>query len=291
LSSLGSVHQVHQIVAAARIRLAEAGISRDDAALDARVLAEHVLGWSRERLVTDGGVPAPADFRPKYDSLVARRASREPLAYITGSREFWGLGFEVSRAVLIPRPETELIVEVVLELFPDRGTALDVADVGTGSGCLAIAIAKERAAARVVAIDNSADSIAVARRNAERHGVTNRVELLENDLLGGVSNMFDLIVANPPYVPDGDRLTLQAEVRDYEPASALFAGPDGLQVIERLIASAPDRLRSGGYLVFELGYGQADAVERLVQARANVKLIGLCQDLQGIPRVAVVERE
>jgi release factor glutamine methyltransferase len=281
---------IHVQVAAARQQLREAGISQIESDLDARLLAQHVLGWSTERFLTDAHAQAPDGFMRRYQSLVARRATREPLAYIVGVREFWGLELEVTPHVLIPRPATELIVEAVLELFPNRMAALEVADICTGCGCVAVAIAHERPAARLVAIDISEEAIDVARRNAGRHGVGARVSIRRGDLLHGIDGPFDAIVANPPYVVDGARDALQPEVRDHEPAVALFGGREGLDLVTRLVADAPSQLRPGGYLIFEFGLGQDVEIEELLDGSPQLELEDLRRDLQGIARTAVARR-
>jgi release factor glutamine methyltransferase len=276
-------------VAAASERLLEAGIPPDEARLDARLLAQAALGWTSEQLLAASPEDEPPDFSGRFDALVSRRAAREPLAYIVGRKEFWGLTIEVTPAVLIPRPETELIVEAALERLPPGASSL-VCDVGTGSGCLAIAIAHERPLARVTATDLSADALAVARRNAERHGVMERLRFVHADLLNGVPGPFDLIVSNPPYVPARDRATLQPEVRNYEPQSALFAGADGLDVIVKLVDAATERLARGGHLIVEFGAGQHSAIEGLIDRTAGLELIEFRRDLARIPRTAIVRR-
>jgi release factor glutamine methyltransferase len=281
---------IHQHVAGARGRFREAGLSSKGAELDARLLAQFVLGWSTERFITCGHDLEPPDFARKYEALVERRLSREPLAYIVGQQEFWGLPFEVSPAVLIPRHETELIVEVALELFPDREGRLTAADLGTGSGCLAVALATERPAARIVATDISNAALDVARKNAMRHGVADRIQFRSADLLDDLEGPFDLITCNPPYVAERDRRGLQPEVRDHEPDVALFGGADGFHLVERLVSSAPICLRPGGYLLFEFGLGQDDRIESLIGGTSGLKLLELRRDLQGIARTAVVER-
>ena len=281
---------IHVQVAAARQRLRDAGISGTESDLDARLLAQHVLGWSTERFLSDAHAQVPDGFTPQYQTLVERRISREPLAYIVGAREFWGLELEVTPDVLIPRPATELIVEAVLELFPDRSAPLAVADVCTGCGCVAVAIAHERPAARVVATDTSREALEVARRNARRHEVGDRVSVRHGDLLHGIEGTFDAIVANPPYVIDGAGPALQPEVRDYEPALALFGGREGLDLLTRLVADAPKHLRSGGFLVFEFGLGQDVEIEDLLANSPELELIELRRDLQGIARTAVARR-
>ena len=281
---------IHQHVASARGRFRDAGLSSHGADLDARLLAQFVLGWSAERLITCGHDPEPPDFAGKYDALVERRLGREPYAYIVGQQEFWGLPFEVSPAVLIPRHETELIVEVALELFPDPGRSLNAADLGTGSGCLAVALATERPAARIVATDISSAALAVARQNAARHGVADRIEFRCADLLNDLVGPFDMIACNPPYVAERDRRGLQPEVRDHEPDVALFGGADGFHIVERLVQGASIYLRPGGYLLFEFGLGQDERIESLIAGTDNLGLRELRRDLQGIARTAVVER-
>jgi release factor glutamine methyltransferase len=281
---------IHLQVAAARQRLRDAGITQTESDLDARLLAQHVLGWTTERFFTDAHGSEPEWFTPQYETLVARRATREPLAYIVGVREFWGLELEVSPDVLIPRPSTELIVEVVLELFRGRTTPLSIADVCTGCGCVAVAVAHERPLATVVASDISAEALAVARRNAARHGVADRMTFREGDLLDGITGRFDAIVANPPYVVDRARPALQPEVRDHEPAVALFGGADGFELVTRLVGQAPSRLRAGGHLVFEFGLGQDVEVEELLARTPELILLELRRDLQGIARTAVARK-
>jgi release factor glutamine methyltransferase len=274
-------------VAAARNTLREAGIPADEADLDARLLAEHVLGWTTERFFEDANLAPPAEFDALFQALVARRAAREPYAYIVGHQEFWGLRIDVTPDVLIPRPETELIVESACA-FLQEVPAPNVADVGTGSGCLAAAIALERAAS-VVATDVSDAALAVARRNAERMGVAGLVAFRRTDLLQGIEERFDLVVSNPPYVREGDRADIQPEVR-FEPPHALFAGIDGLDVIRRLVPQAIDRLKPGGRLIFEFGFGQADAVSDVIASNPDLAMVRLRPDLQGIPRVAIAQR-
>jgi release factor glutamine methyltransferase len=281
---------IHAQVSAARQRLREAGITPIESDLDARLLAQHVLGWSTERFLANARDPEPEGFAPRYDALVARRVTREPLAYIVGVREFWGLELEVTPDVLIPRPATELIVEAVQELFPDRSVPLKIADVCTGCGCVAVALACERPTATVSGSDISQPALVVARRNAARHGVADRVTFEHADLLDGVDGPFDVIVANPPYVIDHARPALQPEVRNYEPSVALFGGTDGLALVGRLIDAAAGQLRPGGYLVFEFGLGQDVEVEEMIDASPELTLVGLRRDLQGIARTAIAKR-
>ena len=291
---------VHGRVADACARLRAAGLSSVEAGLGARLLAEHVLGWDAARYFMAGGEREPEGFAQKYDASVSRRAAREPLAYITGRQEFWNLPFEVSPAVLIPRPETELIVEAALELLgapaagarsSRRADRLRIADACTGCGCLAVALARELPGARIVATDISAAALDVARRNAVRHGVETRIAFVRTDVLGGVSGQFDAIVANPPYVRSGDRLGLQPEVGEHEPDVALFGGAEGVDILTRVVAQAPARLRVDAPLIVEFGFGQDMAVEQLISEAPGLRMIGLRRDLQGIARTAIARRD
>jgi release factor glutamine methyltransferase len=281
---------IHVRVAAARHRLRAAGISPNESDLDARLLAQLALGWTTERFLADAHAPEPDGFAVAFDRLVERRATREPLAYIVGTREFWGLDFEVTPAVLIPRPATELIVEAMLEHFPDRHAELSVADICTGCGCVAVALAHERPAARVVATDISDAALAVAKRNAARHGVADRVECRHGDLLDAIEGTFDAIVANPPYVVDGAGPALQPEVREHEPELALYGGADGLGILTRLVGGAPAHLLRGGWLMSEFGLGQDVEIEELIAASPGLELVGVRRDLEGIARTVIARR-
>ena len=271
-------------------RLAEAGIDAGDAAFDAEVLARHALGWDRATYLARWREPAPAGFEDRFEPLVARRRRREPVARIAGRREFWGLDFKITPAVLVPRPESELLVETALARLGDRAAQWEIADVGTGSGCLAIALARELPGARVAATDVSPEALAVARRNAARHGAADRVAFHHMDLLDGLPGPFDLIVSNPPYVPDGLIDALAPEVRRHEPAAALRGGSDGLDTVRRLVAAAADRLRTEGWLVMEVGAGQSGDTATIAQ-RAGLQVVDVRPDLQGIPRAVVMQPE
>jgi release factor glutamine methyltransferase len=254
-----------------------------------RLLAQHVLGWDTARFLISQADQPPDQFTDAFERLVDRRSQREPLAYITGVREFWGLEFEVSPAVLIPRPETELLVEVTLERWP-VGSDLRVADVCTGSGCVAVALAHDRPVCSILATDISASALELAARNAARHQVTACVQFLRTDLLEGVTGTFDLIVANPPYVPDVNRTSLQQDVRNYEPALALFGGRGGLDLIVRLTAQAVPRLEPGGLLLFEFGDGQEEDIIEVIDRHRQLRLVDVRRDLQGLPRTVIVAR-
>jgi release factor glutamine methyltransferase len=275
-------------IAAARERLVRGGLSAADAALDAEVLARHVLGWDRARLIVSARQPPPEPFGAAYEAAISRRIQREPVALITGHREFWGLDFEVTEDVLVPRPETELIVEQALERLPS-GSRGPIVDVGTGSGCIAIALAHERPSIHVIAIDLSAEALAVAARNSVRHNTAGRVHLVRGDLLEAVRGPVDVIVSNPPYVSPADAADLQREVLEHEPHAALFAAEDGLAVLRRLCESAAPRLSTQGSLIVEFGAGQEERLAAI--ARSNRWTIATVPDLARIPRVAVMKRE
>ena len=277
-------------VAWAREAIAAAGIRPEDAALDAEVLARHVLACDRAGFVVGLRDEEPVDFADAYRALVDRRCRREPVAYILGEREFWGLPFEVTPDVLIPRPETELIVEEALELFPAGHAPGVIVDAGMGSGCLAVALALEFEHARVIATDISEAALAVARRNAAKHGAGDRIDFRGGDLLEPVTERADLIVSNPPYVASGDAPGLVPEVREHEPHVALFAGPNDLSMFGKLFPSAATRLRPGGRLIVEVGYDQDERVARLA-SRDGWTLSHVRQDLQAITRTLIFVRE
>jgi len=277
---------VAQRLAAARARLEAAGLGASDAALDAEVLARHVLGWDRASLLARSRDPEPSGFAGTFEALIVRRAGRVPVAQITGLREFWGLEFEVTPDVLVPRPETELIVEEAVA-FARAHPCRHVVDVGTGSGCLAVAIARELPDVHVTGVDRSEAALAVAQRNAGKHGVSGRVSVRQGDLLEGMTISADLIVSNPPYVPDGDVGSLDPEVVEHEPHIALFGGPSGTEVIHRLLQQAGCRLAPHGRLVVEFGFGQAGMVTRLAES-SGWQVVRVREDLQGIPRTIVL---
>jgi release factor glutamine methyltransferase len=308
---------VYDRIAEARQRLQQARWSADEAAIDADVLARHALGWDRARLVTDGRNPVPAGFDERFTTLLNRRVTREPVAYIVGYREFWGMDIEVTPDVLIPRPETELIVEAACDEMSPRDRVRWIVDVGTGSGCLAIALAREFPAARVAAIDLSSAALAVAARNARTHAAgpstrlgagpstpvatssstqlgtgpstglgTGRVTLVRANLLDAIAGPVDLIVSNPPYVPSIAQLA--PDVGKYEPPLALYGGDDGLAILRRLIGDARARLAAHGLFVVEFGFGQDTQVMELAYS-AGWRDVTIREDLQGIPRIAILK--
>jgi release factor glutamine methyltransferase len=278
---------IHELVAGARDRFVLAGISANLAALDAEVLARRVLGWDRARFLADRNEKASSVFLLNYEHLVARRERREPVPYILGTREFWGLDFEVGPDVLIPRPETELIIEEALQRIESDSRPL-IVDVGTGSGCLAIVLAREVPGARLVGTDVSSRALAVARRNATRHGVIDRVTFVETSFLDGLAEAPDMIVSNPPYVPSVAGPALTPEVRDYEPRMAVFGGEDGLDGLRSVLEEGAAKLAPGGWLIMEFGYGQDDMVTALVERIPALRLVKIRNDLQDIPRTAIV---
>jgi len=268
-----------------KARLVAAGIETSEAARDALLLAMHATGWSRASIHARDTDPPPPGFSAAYGSLIDRRTRREPIAYIAGVQEFWNRDFTVSPAVLIPRPETELIVEEALSCV--FGLA---ADIGTGSGCLAVTLAAEFPRARFVATDISTDAIATARANASRHTVADRIEFRETRYLDGVAGQFDLIVSNPPYVTDDEYGSLAPEVR-FEPRTALASGPEGLDAIRGVLTAAQAQLAPGGRLLLEIGHHHADALAVLLQSSRHLRLLDIRNDLQRIPRMAVIERK
>ncbi len=281
---------IHDIVQGARDRFVSAGISATLASLDAEVLARRVLGWDRAKFLTDRNERATSVFVLNYEPLVARRERREPVSYILGTREFWGMPFEVGPDVLIPRPETEFIVEEVLALAPRDARPL-IVDVGTGSGCIAVVLAHEIPGARVIATDLSRHALGVARRNAVRHGVGGRVRFVETSFLDGIANPVDIIVSNPPYVPSVSHPALSPEVRDYEPPVAVFAGEDGLDALRSVLVGAASALAPGGWLVMEFGCGQDDGVVALVNEVPELDVVKIRHDLQDIPRTIICRKK
>lgn len=255
--------------------------------LDAELLLAHTLRWQRSRLLVEGDAPVTPAAEAAFAALLRRRLDLEPVAYLLGSKEFWGLEFAVDRRVLVPRPETELLIELALAWATQRTPALVIADIGTGSGAIAIALAAALPQARVFAVDASSDALAVAATNIERHGVTNRVRLLAGDLLAPLPQAVDILVSNPPYTLLG---AVDEGVRRHEPHLALDGGPDGLGVYRRLLAQAPASLRPGGLLLLELGHGQWPAVAALAQAAFPAATVQSYRDLAGIIRVLGLER-
>lgn len=266
-----------------------AGPHPERARADAELLLLHVLGKDRAWLVTHLNDAIAETDAEHYLELIERRRAGEPIQYIIGETEFFGLPFRVTPDVLIPRPETEHLVEKALELAVSF-SAPRIADIGTGSGAIAVALAHKLPYTLITVIDLSAAALEVARKNAARNSVAERIRFFEGDLLAPVAGeQFEIIVSNPPYVPTADRATLSVEVREHEPALALFAGKDGLEVYRRLIPASFAALVPGGFLLLEIGYGQSPAIAAIL-ADAGFEQIEFIPDLQGIPRVACARR-
>ncbi len=273
------------VVQDATLRL-RSGPHSEQARRDAETLLLHLVGKNRAWLLTHLEDELPGGLSAQFAQLIERRYRGEPIQYITGEQEFFGLPFRVTPDVLIPRPETEHLVEKALALAAANASPR-IADVGTGSGAIAVALAHNLPHPQITALDISAAALEIALQNAVRNGVSDRIRFLKSDLLAGVAGeRVDIVVSNPPYVPMADRHSLSVEVRDHEPGLALFAGEDGLEVYRRLIPAAYAVLESGGFLVMEIGFMQSDSVAALL-ADAGFTQIEFVPDLQGIPRVAV----
>ena len=257
------------------------------AARDAELLLRHITGLSRVALLTHPERPLDLAELEAFYQAVERRAGSEPVQYITGFQEFYSLDFLVTPAVLIPRPETEHLVEKAVEIASRLQPPVQVLDVGTGSGAIAVTLAHLLPAIRMTATDISADALTVARQNADRHFVSDRITFLLCDLLPVHAGNFDLICSNPPYIPDAE--VLEPQVDAFEPHTALFAGPDGLDIYRRLIPLAQQALRPDGWLLLEIGHGQQARIDSLLCA-SHLKNISFVPDLQGIPRVAVAQK-
>jgi release factor glutamine methyltransferase len=273
-----TVTTINHLIAQGTQSLQQAGV--DTPRLDAELLLADLLGVGRAYLYAHPEEEVPVDILHQWQSRLERRVRREPLAYILGKAGFYGLEFTVTPDVLVPRPETEVLVRAVLARQPTT-----VADIGTGSGCIAVAVAVNLPQARVWATDISEVALRVARENAERHGVAERIHFLQGDLLQPLEGMrFDVIASNPPYVAESERLSLQPEVREWEPAQALFVQGDPLHFHRRLAAEAHFHLHGGGWLMMEVGMGQAEAVAALLE-EAGYRQVRILDDLAGIGRV------
>ena len=279
---------VGRALVAATQRLEEAG--NDTASLDAQVILAYILGKERGWLFAHYDQALTQVEAETYADMVARRVASEPVAYLVGHREFYGLELMVDKRVLIPRPETELLVDAVLdhvESRPDQNVRM--VDVGTGSGAVAVAVAANCESVQVYALDLSPAALEVARENVRRHDSRKQVTLLQGDLLAGLPQPVDIIAANLPYITSGDYPNLMADVRDYEPRLALEAGPEGLDLIARLLDQAPGHLYPGGVIFLEIGADQGQAVLALAeQLLPQAKHIGLRQDYHGYDRLVVV---
>jgi release factor glutamine methyltransferase len=254
--------------------------------LDAEMLLSHALGWKRIELYTRHEEEPSEPERAKFKELVQQRVKGCPVAYLVGRKEFFSLEFEVNRDVLIPRPDSECVVGECLRLAREVAES-QILDIGTGSGCLAVAVAKYRKTARVTATDVSAAALAVAARNAAKHGVGERIRFLEGDLFDPLParERFDFILSNPPYIPHDEIAGLASGVRDYEPHAALDGGPDGFAVFDRLIAGAPERLKADGWMIVEIGSPQEAAARQRIEAAGVYELGKTVLDGSQHPRV------
>jgi release factor glutamine methyltransferase len=264
------------------------------ARLDAETLLVHILQQqnpqnNRAWLLANHDQTLPSEVEKRFRVLIEHRLAGEPIQFILGETEFYGLPFHVDPDVLIPRPETEHLVEKALRLATHFANPR-IVDIGTGSGVIAVALAAHLHNASITATDISTSALALARRNAERNSVAGRIRFVAGDLLAPIADEpFEIVVSNPPYVPETDRASLAVEVRDYEPAAALFAGNDGLAIYRRLIPAAFTVLVPGGFLALEIGYGQQPAVSGLLES-SGFRAVEFTADLQGIPRVAAAQR-
>jgi len=253
--------------------------------MNAELLLMFTLGCDRAHLYAHPERDLTADEASLYQAALSERVHGVPAQYITGHQEFWGMDLIVSPAVLIPRPETEHLIETVLELAAARSSTLKIRiiDVGTGSGCIALALAKELRQGEILATDVSTAALEIARANAVRHQFDGRIHFREADLLGGFEdNLFDFVVSNPPYVGDSEEDEVQLEVRKFEPRNAVFAGPTGLEIIARLIPQARAALKPGGWLVMEISGAMVEGVKQLLNGWEEIRIV---KDLQSIPRV------
>ncbi len=287
-----------------------------DPKAETEYLISHLLNCKRSGLYLNHGKSLTIDEFQRFEVWLSRRVAREPSQYIIGEQEFWGLGFKVTRDVLIPRPETELIVEEAVKTITEceiRNAELNpkseirnpkfILDLCAGSGCIAVSIAKEIPACRVYAVDISERALAVAKENAERHGVADRITFLRGDLFepingmnpvlrhNGTSIKFDIIVSNPPYISKKMMAGLEPEIKDYEPVTALYGGEDGLDFYRRIISAASAYLLQGGYLMLEMGYGQAEEIKKLIEQDKVFEHIVIKKDFAGIDRVIKAQKE
>lgn len=267
-------------------RLAAAGI--DSALSDARILLMHALGIDRTGLLSRAGEAVPAEAAARYSGHLDRRAAREPVSRILGHREFWSLDFALGPATLDPRPDSETLVEAALAAVP-AGRPLRVLDLGTGTGCLLLAVLHDRPSAFGIGVDRSEPAARTARDNARALGLADRAAFTVGDWATALAGRFDLVLSNPPYIPESDIAALEPEVREHDPRLALSGGADGLDAYRALAAALPDLLAPGGTAVVELGIGQAADVAALFRA-AGLDIAGTPHDLAGIPRCVVATR-
>jgi release factor glutamine methyltransferase len=265
-------------------QLAGAGV--ESPRTEARLLYAHALGVRRDDTLSADLTPTP-EQSAAFAAMVTRRAAREPFAYVTGRKEFWSLDFLVGPGVLVPRPDTETLIEEALRVIPDRNTPLAIADLGTGSGALLIAALKEYPQAAGLGLDSSAEALGYAKRNVFAHDLSERAKLRLDDWGAVPDDSFDLVFSNPPYIPSAEIATLDPEVSHFEPRAALDGGPDGLEAYRALAVLLPRMLKKGGRAILEIGAGQA--VEP-VFAGSGLRVVGIVPDLGGIPRAVLLEK-
>ena len=270
----------------------QAGI--ENSTQECRWLVAHALGLEAHHLATQAEQPVSPEKRTQAESLVSRRAAHEPLQYILGTQEFCGIEFLVNQAVLIPRPETEILLQEALRAV-DLNKDSVLVDVGTGSGCVAVTLATILSRTRILAVDRSPEALAVAKANAERQTVENRIEFIEGDLLcplrnRGLTGQVDVIVSNPPYIAESDWAGLQPEVRGFEPRSSLVSGPTGTEFHDRLLRESHDYLTPGGSLVMEIGQGQLPSVRKIAEQLGGYTPVEIAKDGAGIERIVIFRR-
>ncbi|CAN5410183.1 peptide chain release factor N(5)-glutamine methyltransferase [soil metagenome] len=273
---------ITEAIAAAAARLEKSGVAEHRR--EASSLLRFVLDKDQTFLIAHPEYVLSESEESEFNVVIERRAGREPYHYIVGTREFYGLDFEVSPGVLIPRPETEILVEDAIA-FCSNIDDPSIFEIGVGSGCISISLLYNLKNANGIAVDISSSALEIAAKNARRHGVFDRLKLCESSLFDNLEGRFDLIVSNPPYIPDSDLDGLQKEVVQYEPHSALFGGADGLGIVRQIVAGAPDFLKPGGRLLIEIGFGQAEAVEKMFDTEIWSS-VDFLLDFQGISRVA-----
>jgi release factor glutamine methyltransferase len=279
--------RIRELIHQTAMKLADGGLEKMEAARDARLLMQHASGFDRAALISRENEPASPELVERFRAMVERRAEGEPVSRIVGEKEFFGLRFRVTPAVLDPRPETEVLVDRVLADQGDREAPTVFADIGTGSGAIAVALLANLPSARCVAVDISGDALDVAATNARANGVDERVDLVRGDFLTSLSGSFDFIVSNPPYIVREEIAMLAREVREYDPRAALDGGADGLDAYRVLLAQAGPLLKPGGRLYVEIGAGQAKAIKTLARA-GGWHVIDAVTDLGGNERVLVV---
>jgi len=266
---------------AAEARLAAAGVDTPD--LDARLLVQHALNLTREQLLFNADAPVTPEQATALHALVERRAAREPVSRILGERAFWSLELSLNADTLDPRPDTETIVEAALDAVPDRTAPLRVLDLGTGTGCILLALLAELPNASGLGIDLSPGAVEAATANAARNALGDRARFRTGDWGGGLAERFDLVVSNPPYIPSRDIASLDPEVREHDPLRALDGGPDGLDAYRAIAAQLPGLLKPGGTTALEVGIGQAADVAALLEA-SGLAVTGIFRDLGGVER-------